>query len=245
SYRFAGRRGNSAGAAGRGAYCIHNAREGGAAVSDPLVRFTVSLEADLLESFDRYIAEQKVATRSEAIRQLIREALTAHDWAAGAAAATLTIVYDHHRPSLMEKLLALQHRHAHLVVSTMHVHLDGDHCLEVIALRGPAAELGRMAAELKGLKGIHQGQLVLARTSTTTITTSTHERAPAVARDRHRQLVVPRLVRPILRRGAPTSRALRRRRPRGGRARRRPPGSAGPAAGRRRADHRRRDAARG
>ena len=136
-------------------------------MSDPLVRFTVSLEADLLESFDRYIAEQKVATRSEAIRQLIREALTAHEWAAGAgdAAATLTIVYDHHRTSLMEKLLALQHRHAHLVVSTMHVHLDGDHCLEVIALRGPAAELGRMAAELKGLKGIHQGQLVLARTS--------------------------------------------------------------------------------
>ena len=136
-------------------------------MSDQLVRFTVSLEADLLDSFDRHIAEQKVATRSEAIRQLIREALTAHEWAAGAgdAAATLTIVYDHHRTSLMEKLLALQHRHAHLVVSTMHVHLDGDHCLEVIVLRGKAKELQRMAAELKGLKGIHQGQLVLARTS--------------------------------------------------------------------------------
>ena len=132
-----------------------------------LVRFSVSLEAELLEQFDRYCRSHKVATRSEAIRQLLRETLTHDEWAAGAedAAATLTIVYDHHRTSLMEKLLALQHRHAHLVVSTMHVHLDGDHCLEVIALRGPAAELGRMAAELKGLKGIHQGQLVLARTS--------------------------------------------------------------------------------
>ena len=132
-----------------------------------LVRFSVSLEADLLEQFDHYIVEQKYATRSEAVRQLLRETLTVHEWAAGAAdaAATLTIVYDHHRTSLMEKLLELQHRHAEMVVSTMHVHLDHDHCLEVIVLRGQARELQRMAAELKGLKGIHQGQLVLARTT--------------------------------------------------------------------------------
>lgn len=132
-----------------------------------LVRFSVSLESDLLEQFDRYCTEQKFATRSEAVRQLLRETLTTHEWTAGAedAAATLTIVYDHHRTSLMEKLLELQHRHAELVVSTMHVHLDHDHCLEVIVLRGHAPNLQQMAAELKGLKGIHQGQLVLARTS--------------------------------------------------------------------------------
>jgi CopG family nickel-responsive transcriptional regulator len=132
-----------------------------------LVRFSVSLEADLLEQFDRYCSANKVATRSEAVRQLLRETLTHHEWATGAedAAATLTIVYDHHRTSLMEKLLELQHRHAEMVVSTMHVHLDHDHCLEVIVLRGRAARLQEMAAELKGLKGIHQGHLVLARTS--------------------------------------------------------------------------------
>ncbi len=132
-----------------------------------LVRFSVSLEAELLEQFDRYCRSHKVATRSEAIRQLLRETLTQDEWAAGAedAAATLTIVYDHHRTSLMEKLLELQHRHAELVVSTMHVHLDHDHCLEVIVLRGRAARLQQMASELKGLKGIHQGHLVLARTS--------------------------------------------------------------------------------
>jgi CopG family nickel-responsive transcriptional regulator len=131
------------------------------------VRFSVSLESDLLEQFDRYIQEQRFATRSEAVRQLLRETLTSHGWEAGAedAAATLTIVYDHHRTSLMEKLLELQHRHAQLVVSTMHVHLDHDHCLEVIVLRGPSGALRQMAAELKGLKGIHQGKLVLARTA--------------------------------------------------------------------------------
>jgi CopG family nickel-responsive transcriptional regulator len=135
-------------------------------VSD-LVRFSVSLESDLLDRFDRYIHEQKFATRSEAVRQLLRETLTAHAWSEDAedAAATLTIVYDHHRTSLMEKLMELQHRHAEMVVSTMHIHLDHDHCLEVIALRGRAKALQTMAAELKGLKGIHQGQLVLARTA--------------------------------------------------------------------------------
>jgi CopG family nickel-responsive transcriptional regulator len=133
-----------------------------------LVRFSVSLESDLLERFDHYCQEQRYATRSEAVRQLLRETLTSHAWSADAedAAATLTIVYDHHRTSLMEKLLELQHRHAEMVVSTMHVHLDHDHCLEVIVLRGRARALQQMAAELKGLKGIHQGQLVLARTAT-------------------------------------------------------------------------------
>jgi CopG family nickel-responsive transcriptional regulator len=132
-----------------------------------LVRFSVSLEADLLEKFDAYITQQHYATRSEAVRQLLRETLTTHAWQSDAedAAATLTIVYDHHRTTLMSKLMDLQHRHAQMVVSTMHIHLDHDLCLEVIVLRGRATALQEMAAELKGLKGIHQGQLVLARTA--------------------------------------------------------------------------------
>jgi CopG family nickel-responsive transcriptional regulator len=126
----------------------------------------VSLEPDLLDQFDRYCEEGKFATRSEAIRQLLREALTAHAWESDAqdAAATLTIVYDHHRTHLAERLLELQHRHPDLVVSTMHVHLDHDNCLEVIVLRGRAGALQEMASELRGLKGIHKGQLVLAKT---------------------------------------------------------------------------------
>ena len=132
-----------------------------------LVRFSVSLEADLLEQFDQYIREQKFATRSEAVRQLLRERLTSHAFAEDAADAvgTLTIVYDHHRTSLMEKLMELQHRHAEMVVSTMHIHLDHDHCLEVIVLRGRAGTLQRMALELRGMKGILKGQLVLAKTN--------------------------------------------------------------------------------
>jgi CopG family nickel-responsive transcriptional regulator len=129
-----------------------------------LVRFSVSLEADLLEQFDRYCTGGRFATRSEAIRQLLRETLTQQGWSTGAgdAAATLTLVYDHHRVHVSEKLVELQHRDPELIVSTTHVHLDHDHCLEVIILRGPTAKLTAMAAELRGLKGIHTGQLVLA-----------------------------------------------------------------------------------
>ncbi len=129
-----------------------------------LVRFTVSLEAELLDSFDRYCQEGKFATRSEAIRQLLREALNNHAWESDTqdAAATLTLVYDHHRTHLSERLVELQHRAGDMVVSSMHVHLDHDNCLEVIVLRGRAAALLQIAAELRGLKGIHKGQLVLA-----------------------------------------------------------------------------------
>jgi CopG family transcriptional regulator, nickel-responsive regulator len=131
-----------------------------------VVRFSVSLEEDLLQQFDRYCQEGRFATRSEAIRQLVRETLTAHAWAGDArdAAATLTLVYDHHKTKLSDRLLDLQHRHADLVVSTMHVHLDHDTCLEVIVLRGRAGALQEIAFELRGLKGIHKGQLVLAAT---------------------------------------------------------------------------------
>jgi CopG family nickel-responsive transcriptional regulator len=130
-----------------------------------LVRFSVSLEKDLLEAFDRFIEGGRLATRSEAIRQLLREKLTSAAWAADAAdvAASLTLVYDHHKTRLTDKMLDLQHAHADRVVATMHVHLDHDLCMEVICLRGPAADLQHLAAELSGLKGIHQAQIVIAR----------------------------------------------------------------------------------
>lgn len=130
-----------------------------------LVRFTVSLEKELLDSFDRFCEEGKFATRSEAIRQLLREKLTATAWAADAAdvAGSLTLVYDHHRTRLTDKMLDLQHAHGENVVATMHVHLDHDLCMEVICLRGPAANLQHLASELSGLKGIHQAQLVVVR----------------------------------------------------------------------------------
>ncbi len=130
-----------------------------------LVRFSVSLESDLLERFDTFCETGKFATRSEAVRQLIRERLTTHALTAAATdvAASLTLVYDHHKTRLTDRMLDVQHAHAQWVVSSMHVHLTHDLCMEVIVLRGPATELQSLAAELSGMKGIHQAQLVIIR----------------------------------------------------------------------------------
>jgi len=129
-----------------------------------IVRFSVSLEDDLLEEFDRYCRQQQFATRSEAIRQLLRDTLTKEAWVGESkdAAGTLTLVYDHHRPQLRDHLTKLQHDHTDLVVSTLHAHLTHDLCLEVIVLRGPSAKLQKIASQLRGLKGIHKGELVMA-----------------------------------------------------------------------------------
>lgn len=129
-----------------------------------IVRFSVSLEDDLLAEFDRYCRQEQFATRSEAIRQLLRDRLTAKAWGEESedAAGTLTLVYDHHRPQLRDRLVRLQHDHNDLIVSTLHAHLTHDLCLEVIVLRGPSARLQQIASQLRGLKGIFKGELVMA-----------------------------------------------------------------------------------
>ncbi len=129
-----------------------------------IARFTVSVEEDLLEKFDEYCRQEQLATRSEAVRQLIRERLTGRAWETGSheVAGTLTLVYDHHHTHLGKRLTKLQHDNTDLIVSTTHVHLTHDLCLEVIILRGPANRLEQIAAQLKGLKGIHKGELVMA-----------------------------------------------------------------------------------
>lgn len=130
-----------------------------------LVRFSVSLESDLLDRFDKFCEAGKFATRSEAVRQLIREKLTSQAWATDAVdvAASLTLVYDHHKTRLTDRMLDVQHAHSQWIVSSMHVHLTHDLCMEVIVLRGPATDLQNLAAELSGMKGIHQAQLVIIR----------------------------------------------------------------------------------
>ena len=129
-----------------------------------IVRFSVSLEDDLLQKFDRYCGQQQYATRSEAVRQLIRDTLTAQAWESESqdAAGTLTLVYDHHRSQLGERLTKLQHDHTEMIVSTLHAHLTHDLCLEVVVLRGPAGKLREIASQLRGMKGIYKGELVMA-----------------------------------------------------------------------------------
>lgn len=130
------------------------------------IRFGVSLNADLLEKFDTLCASQGYKNRSESIRDLIRKALVQEEWHDDSAivAATLTLVYDHHRSDLAQKIMEIQHDAHHLIITTLHVHLDHDNCLEVLVLRGTNAEVRALGESLIATKGIVFGNLSLATT---------------------------------------------------------------------------------
>ena len=127
-----------------------------------LKRFGVSLEEDLLVAFDALVTARGYTNRSEAIRDLIRDALVDRDWASDDAetAAAVVLVYDHHRRDLASKLTDLQHRALGVTIAAMHAHLDHDNCLEVILLRGKARELKRIGDQLIATKGVKHGRLV-------------------------------------------------------------------------------------
>jgi CopG family nickel-responsive transcriptional regulator len=124
-----------------------------------VTRFGVSLDERLLAKFDRLIGGKGYANRSEAIRDLIRESLVRKQWELGDADAvgTLTLVYDHETRELEERLTEMQHAHYRAIVSTLHVHLDAHHCLEVLILRGKAALLKSIADRLIGTRGVKHG----------------------------------------------------------------------------------------
>lgn len=126
-----------------------------------LTRISISLETALLDAFDRRNATKGYATRSEAIRDLIRDRLVHEEaeQAAGEQVAVVTLVYDHHARELAAKLIDKQHHHHELVVSSLHVHLGERHCLEVSVLRGPAAEVRHLGDELLATKGVLHGEV--------------------------------------------------------------------------------------
>ena len=127
-----------------------------------LKRFGVSLEDDLLAGFDRLIASRGYANRSEAIRDLIRDALVARDWQSGTAeaAGAAVLVYDHHRRDLQAKLTDIQHDTHERIIATMHAHLDHDNCIEILLLRGKPAELKAIGDRLISTRGVKHGRMV-------------------------------------------------------------------------------------
>jgi CopG family transcriptional regulator, nickel-responsive regulator len=125
-----------------------------------LVRFGVSLEKTLLEKFDKFIKERNYTNRSEAIRDLIRQELIKKEWLQGEdVAGSITLIYDHHKRDLQGKLTDIQHDYQKLIISTQHIHLDHDNCLEIIAARGKPANLQKLADSIKAIKGVKHGTL--------------------------------------------------------------------------------------
>ncbi|MEK6672074.1 MAG: nickel-responsive transcriptional regulator NikR [Nitrospirota bacterium] len=130
------------------------------------IRFGISLDNTLLEKFDRLIAKQGYRARSEAIRDLIRDALVREEWQAGNSetAGTITLVYSLDTTEIVDVLTDLQHHYYNSIVSSMHIHLDEHNCLEVIVVKGKAKDIKTIAERLRGTKGVKHGNLSLTTT---------------------------------------------------------------------------------
>lgn len=132
-----------------------------------LSRTGISLEQDLLASFDKLIVRRGYKNRSEALRDLIREALLADVVDSNKPmVGTLTLIYDHHVPNLSQKLTEAQHHGGTLVLAATHVHLDHHYCLEVIIMKGRSKEIQQLADRMLAMRGVELGKLVLTNSGT-------------------------------------------------------------------------------
>ena len=128
-------------------------------------RVGVSFEPELLEKFDRLIKAQGYTNRSEAIRDLIRKAIIDYDIKTekGEVIGTLTIVYDHDVGDVTHKLMHVQHHHHTEITFTSHIHIDEQNCLEILVVRGKASEVRLLADNIKAVKGVKTGELVITK----------------------------------------------------------------------------------
>jgi CopG family nickel-responsive transcriptional regulator len=131
-----------------------------------LKRFGVSIPADLVDTFDRLIEGKGYRTRSEAIRDLMRDALVESEWEsnAGEVVGTVTIVYNHEVREISRVLTQLQHQYPDAIVCMTHVHMDEHNCMEVLVVRGAAAEVQAIADKLISTRGVKHGKLVCTTT---------------------------------------------------------------------------------
>ena len=130
------------------------------------MRFGVSIDGSLMKDFDALISRKGYATRSEAIRDMIRDTLVEQEWEAGKqeTVGTITIVYNHHTRELEHALTDMQHKSFHQIISALHVHLDAHNCLEVLVVKGKSFEIKRIADRLIGTRGVKHGKLTMTTT---------------------------------------------------------------------------------
>ena len=127
-------------------------------------RVGVSFEPELLKKFDEFIREKGYTNRSEAIRDLVREALIKREIEGnGDVIGTLTIVYNHDEGDVTNKLLHIQHHHNEEILSTTHIHIDEHMCLEVLIVKGKADRVRKLADNIKALKGVKHGGLIITK----------------------------------------------------------------------------------
>ena len=128
-------------------------------------RFGISLPKDLINKFDKLIKEKNYTNRSKAFGDLIRQELIKKEWLEGKEiAGAITLIYDHHKRELLNKITDLQHDFQKIIISTQHIHLDHNNCLEIVAIRGNPKEAQQLADTLKSTRGVKYTTLSMSST---------------------------------------------------------------------------------
>ena len=131
---------------------------------DGVTRIGVSLEPELLKEFDETIMKKGYVSRSEAIRDLVRDALAENEWKNNEQhmVGVIVMIYDHTVSNVKERLIDLQHERGHNISTTVHVHLDHDKCMEILLVSGQLGELKSLTDEITSIKGVLRGRLTMA-----------------------------------------------------------------------------------
>ncbi|WP_457640419.1 nickel-responsive transcriptional regulator NikR [Persephonella sp.] len=130
-------------------------------MKEKIIRFSVSLPETLLKELDNRVINKGYASRSELIRDLIRELIIEDKWQneAEEVVGVLTVIYDHHQRELTQKMIDIQHSKYVNIMCNTHVHLDHHNCLETIIIKGKPSEIEKIAIEIGGLKGVKFAKL--------------------------------------------------------------------------------------
>ncbi|MFH1613040.1 MAG: nickel-responsive transcriptional regulator NikR [bacterium] len=130
-----------------------------------LKRFSISLNKDLVNKFDNHIKEKNYSTRSKAIGDLIRQDFVKTEWIQGEKViGIITMVYDHHKKELVNKLIDIEHHFHDLIISSQHIHLDKDNCVEIIITKSNPKKIENLFDKLKSTKGVKHSSLSMATT---------------------------------------------------------------------------------
>jgi len=131
-----------------------------------ITRFGVSIDDDLLAKFDKLIEKKGYPSRSEAIRDLIRDSLVQTEWESATVETigTITLVYNSHTREISDLLTHIQHRYFRFIISTTHIHLDDENCLEVLIVRGKGKDIKTISDRLTSARGVKHGRLTLTTT---------------------------------------------------------------------------------
>ena len=130
-----------------------------------VVRFSVSLEEELLNDLDKFARENRFANRSQALRNLIEKNIVQEKWTCNnIVAGAIVMIYDHHKKDILSKSNIIQHDYFDVILSSQHYHLSHDICLEIIAVKGVSKRLTELSEKLISIKGIRHGKLIMSKT---------------------------------------------------------------------------------